>query len=175
MAKMAVVYEWAVVVLAMAVVLITFGGIWFGFLDGQVVNIPVTFNAPHPYDYPVPKHNDFPSMEITHKTTKTSYKPGEMVSAYVDIVKIRPEPGRLQWQLMDKRFYPYVPRLGVVPVGHHHMVVQVEKIPLHVPPGQYHFSGSVVYDVNFLKSVYIPIRTNCFQVEAGKSDTPWDQ
>jgi hypothetical protein len=43
-------------------------------------------------------------------------------------------------------------------------VVSIEKIPAHVPPGQYHFSGTVTYEINFLKNIHIPIRTNCFQV-----------
>lgn len=114
-------------------------------------------------------------MGITHLTTKHSYHPGEMVEAYVDVTKTRQDPATLQWQLMDQRFYPYVARKGVLPKGHIHQVVQIEKIPLHVPPGQYHFSGTVTYEINFLKDLHVPIRTNCFQVEAGRNDAPWDE
>ena len=167
MAKLTKIYEWSVIALALAVLLLTAGGIWLEFLDGQLINVPVRFNDPHPYLYPVGPHAEKPAGEITHLTTKNTWKPGEMVTAYVDIVKYRKEPGAIQWQLMDQRFYPYVKRYGVVPVGHNHMVVEIEKIPLHVPPGQFHFSGTVTYKVNFLRDIHIPIKTNCFQVAEG--------
>jgi hypothetical protein len=164
MSRLVKIYEWSVVCMAMAVVLVTAGSIYFQFLDGQVFNVPITFNDPHRYELPINSHAERPARDITHLTTKTEYRPGEMVQAYVDIIKTRPEPGLLQWQLMDQRFYPYVNRKGVLPVGHHHQVVSIEKIPLHVPPGQYHFSGTVSYEVNFLRTIHIPMRTNCFQV-----------
>jgi hypothetical protein len=164
MSKLLRVYEWSVIALSVAVLILTAGGIWFGFLDGQVVNVPIKFNDPHVFAYPATDHAERPAREITHLTTKNSFRPGEMVTAYVDIVKYRKEPGVLQWQLMDQRFYPYVRRNGVIPLGHHHMIVEIEKIPLHVPPGQFHFSGTVTYKVNFLRDIHIPIKTNCFQV-----------
>ena len=175
MAKLTKVYEWSVVSLALMVLLLTTGAAWFEFIDGQLIRVPVIFNEPHKFDYPVSAHIDTPSRDITHLTTKTSYQPGEMVTAYVDISKYRKEPGKLQWQLMDQRFYPYVARNGVIPVGHHHMLVNIEKIPLHVPPGQYHFSGTVSYEINFMKNIHIPLRTNCFQVVEGKNSDPWDK
>jgi hypothetical protein len=164
MSKLVRAYEWAVITLAMAVFTLTCLGIWFKFIDGQIVNVPIVFNQPHPYGYPVKPHDEQIAQGITHMTTKTTYRHGEMVYAYVDLQKNRTEPGKLQWQLMDQRFYPYVSRMGVIPPGHHHMTVAIEKIPLHVPPGQYHFSGTVSYEVNFLQDIHIPIRTNCFEV-----------
>jgi hypothetical protein len=162
--KLVKAYEWSVIVLSVALVVLTAGGMWLQFLDGQVINVPVIFNEPHRFDLPIGEHPDRPAREITHLTVKSSYKNGEMVTAYVDLTKLNNEPGLLQWQLMDQRFYPYVSRRGVLPKGHLHQVVSIEKIPAHVPPGQYHFSGTVTYEINFLKNIHIPIRTNCFQV-----------
>jgi hypothetical protein len=167
--KITKIYEWSVVSLALLILTLTGAGLWLQFLDGQVVNVPVLFNDPHPYTHPVDPHLERPVVGgVTHQTTAQNYKPGEIVYAYVDVIKSRPEPGKLQWQLMDQRFYPYVAREGVLPIGHHHQVVAIERVPLHVPPGQYHFAGTVTYSVNFLKDVHIPLRTNCFQVVEGE-------
>jgi len=170
-----IIYEWAVVAMAAAILFLTIAGTWLEFIDGSLMNVPVVFYDPHVLTFPIPEHTDRLSTGVTHLTTKSSWQPGEMVTAYVDVTKLRSEPGKLQWQLMDQRFYPYVGRDGVLPVGHHHQVVNIEKIPLHVPPGQYHFSGTVSYEINFMKTIYIPIRTNCFQVVEGKASVPWDK
>jgi hypothetical protein len=164
MSKLLKIYEWSVISLAVSVVFLTVGALWLQFLDGQIFNVPIRFYQPHSYQYPPGSHADTPSSGITHLTTKNSYKHGEMVEAYVDVLKLESTPGLLQWQLMDQRFYPYVSRWGCLPKGHQHQVVKIEKIPLHVPPGQYHFAGTVTYQINFLRTIHIPIKSNCFQV-----------
>jgi hypothetical protein len=162
--KLKRVYEWAVIGMAFAVLVLTAGATWFEFIDGELVNIPVIFNDPHAYTLPLKDHPDRLARDITHLTTQSTYRRGEMVYAYVDVVKTRKLPGELQWQLMDQRFYPYVKRRGVLPEGHLHQIVPIERVPLHIPPGQYHFSGTVTYEINFAKDIHIPLRTNCFQV-----------
>jgi hypothetical protein len=158
------IYEISVVCLSICIVLFTIGTIWFSFINGVIFNKPVEFNDPHPFEYPIGGHVEKPARDITHLTVKNFYKPGEMVTAYVDVNKHTNIPGSLQWQLMDRRFYPYVSRKGVLLEGHTHQIVNIERIPLHVPPGQYHFSGSVSYDMPLGPDVHIPLRTNCFQI-----------
>lgn len=134
--------------------------IWTMHVDGKLWNPPVEFFKAGPdedFDTPI-------SGGVTHKTTKTLFKKGELVYANVNIKKNRDIAGTIQWNLMDRRYYPYAARQGGVPHGTHHMVVPVETIPEHVPPGQYYFAGYVSYQVNYFSQVFIPMRTNCFEV-----------
>jgi len=155
------IYEWAVVAASICIAAITIGGVWFLHVDGSIVAPPVVFYRDKDFTEPVMKGG------VTHYTTKHKYFPGEMVYAEVHVDKRRDMPGNIQWQLMDQRFYPYVARHGQVPVGQHNMTVHVEKIPLHVPPGTYHFVGNVKHEVNVIRDIYTPTKTNCFEVVAG--------
>jgi hypothetical protein len=155
------IYEWAVVGASICVAAVTIGGVWFLHVDGTVVAVPVVFYKDKDFIEPVMRGG------VTHRTTKDKYLPGETVFAEAHVDKRRDIPGEIQWQLMDRRFYPYAARQGQVPVGRHNITVHTEKIPLHVPPGTYHFIGSVKHGVNFIRDVYTPTKTNCFEVMEG--------
>jgi hypothetical protein len=107
-----------------------------------------------------------PSIDgcVTHVTKKGTYKRGDMVEAMVNIDKYRNVESTIQWNLMDARFYPYAPRRGSVPVGKHILNVPIERIPMHIPPGEYYFSGTVKYEPNAVSDIFIPVRTNKFEV-----------
>lgn len=134
-------------------------------LDGDYINPIIVFNVPHRPSQPV-YSQDTPCLPLqeTHKTTKVIYHVGDMVEAYINIDKFREIPGIIQWSLMDKRYYPYVARRGVLPIGDVEQIVQIERIPDHVPPGKYYFSGTVSYHVNRWRWVHFAIKTNCFEV-----------
>jgi hypothetical protein len=140
-------------------IIITTGYLFYGYLawvDGQHLRTIATIHSQ-------PSKNANEGC-VTHVTTKQEYKRGETVEAIVMIDKYRNIEGTVQWNLMDARFYPYAARRGVVPLGEHTLTVPIEKIPMHIPPGDYYFSGSVKYEPNPIADIYIPIRTNRFRV-----------
>jgi hypothetical protein len=123
------------------------------FIDGSLIRKPATI-ALQPTE----------GGCVTHLTTKRVYKKGEVVEAVVEIDKLRQVTSTIQWNLMDARFYPYAARPGAVPVGKHILQVPIERIPTHIPTGEYYFSGVVKYEVNPLNDVFLPLKTNKFQV-----------
>jgi hypothetical protein len=131
------------------------------FLDGEYVRKISQFWKPHSV---TGTDVEVPACEITHRTLKNKYRLGEEVWAEVNMTKWRNLEGLVQWNLMDARFYPYAARRGVIPIGHHHLIVLIEAIPKHVPLGTYYFKGLAKYETNPIKNIYIPIKTNDFEV-----------
>ena len=140
--------------------------VWTLHIDGNWIDRPVVFYKPHAFELPITSHPNelVEPYGVTHQTTKSHYRSGEMVQAWVNLRKNRDIVGMVQWSLMDQRFYPYVARRGVVPVGTHHLIVNIELIPRNIAPGQFHFSGQATYQINYFKTLSIPIKTNCFEV-----------
>ena len=158
--------SWPMVIIAGLLLLLSCVGFFMANLDGTAVNPIVTFNKPHRPE--LPRYSvDTPVCPggVTHQTTKSSYNRGDVVEVYVNLTKHRNLPAIVQWNLMDARFYPYVARRGVLPVGDQELVVPVEKIPMHIPSGEYYFTGTVTYQVNFLRQLVFTIKTNKFMVE----------
>ena len=124
------------------------------FIDGEYVRKIVIWNKTQEYNHC-----------ITHFTEKKEYKRGEMVEAVARVEQFREIEAVEQWSLMDARFYPYTPKRICLPKGRHAINVQIERIPDHIPPGEYFFIGTVKYEANFLRDIYVPIRTNKFAVK----------
>lgn len=131
------------------------------FLDGQYMRPIITFYKPTALSNTIIRE---PACSYTHLTTEKEYHPGDVVSAYVNVEKFRDIEAILQWNLMDARFYRYVPRRGVLAKGIFNRVVEIEILPSHIPPGTYFFEGSIKYETNPLQDIYISIRTNKFEV-----------
>lgn len=157
------VYEWSVIAIAISIALMAFGGLFLAG-DGQLYRPVLTYLEPQG-NLPVQPGG------VTHLTEKKIYQVGETVYAWVNVIKYRNVPGIVEWQLMGNRYYPYSPRSGVLSVGRHHRLVQVERIDKHVPSGDFYFEGQVRCPVNFLSIAYYPIKTNPFRV-VNEDDTP---
>lgn len=114
--------------------------------DGSLYNKPIVFNSE------------------TLQTTRTTYRPGEMVYAIVDFCKYRDIPAAIQWELIDTiiRFYPEETRSS--PVGCFKKEMEIAKIPADVSPAPYYFVGLVRYKINRLSEVSYRLKSNTFEV-----------
>lgn len=103
---------------------------------------------------------------FTHQTTKTAYRPGDMVYAHVMFHKNRNLVGIIQWHMINNQMTTFAPRNGSLPIGVYDQVVPVERIPDDVKPGEHWFTGTVVYRPNWIGIVEYPVWTNKFEVVA---------
>ena len=128
---------------------------YYSQIDGEYINVPVRF---HYWN----THNT-----ITHETTEKSYYPGDIVYGKISVKKDRVWPGVVQWILVDGSHYCYPPRSGVLEKGIEERIVEIEKIPVDAKPGVYYFTGTIMYELNFIKrKIYLPIQSNTFIVKS---------
>ena len=100
------------------------------------------------------------------KTEKTVYHLGELVKAYFSFCKYRNITAIAQWSIVNDtlQFYPIQERSSGIVGCRKDLLIDVEKIPLDSMPSIYHFSGTVSWVVNPLKTIIIHYKTNDFQV-----------
>lgn len=124
-------------------------------IDGIYVNRPIVF------------HYWYNKGVVTHKTTKDTYYPGDVVNAKILAQKEKIWPAEIQWTLVDGTLRNYRKREGVLEKGRNERTVLVEKLFDDLAPGEYYFSGVAIFELNFLRSkLFIPLQTNTFMVEA---------
>lgn len=116
------------------------------FLDGTVFNPVVTYETP---EFPV---------------SKSIYAPGEIVEARRQFAKHRNLKGTIKWSLVNHRIIPYTSREIALPVGIIDAWSPVERLPDVLESGEYHFEGLICYQVNPLRVVSYPIKTERFRV-----------
>lgn len=119
------------------------------FLDGTVIN-------------PILSVKD-----ITFKTTKLDYKAKEEVFAGSALCKYRSVPSIVNTYLTDTISLPYPTFNRNIPVGCHkqgEMTSSLAKIPSIATPGTYFLEGVITYQVNPLRTIKVPFRTNKFNV-----------
>lgn len=116
------------------------------FLDGTVFNPVVTYDTQ------------------TFQTNKSIYEPGDMVEARRQFAKHRDIKGKIQWSLVNHRIISYTTKELALPTGVIDAWSLVEKLPEVLESGEYHFEGLLCYQVNPLRVVSYPIRTEPFLV-----------
>ena len=99
------------------------------------------------------------------------YHCGEVVFCRFIVQKQRNAVGTLQWKLVSAQpggfTYNYQPRQISAPIGITDHQVMVEALPDMCLPGQYHFTGTMVYPQLFGNVIYT-IQTTCFVVKGKK-------
>jgi hypothetical protein len=120
------------------------------FLDGTVINPVMMYDT------------------RSLRADKEVYRPGEVVSVFLDLAKLRDVPGRITWSLVDGRVFPYATRELRYPVGSYEKWVALDKERLPtsnlVPDGAYHFEAVVEKDVNPFRTVYYRLVTDSFKI-----------
>lgn len=105
--------------------------------------------------------------EIIFHTTQDTYKSGELVHGLFSVCKknlIRPT---IQWALVDTylRIYPaHEASTGKIQC-YENTDFEIEKIPMGIPLGSYYFSGTLIYQMNPIRKIIVPLKTNKFMVE----------
>lgn len=104
------------------------------------------------------------------ETDKKQYRCGEIVHARLIFQKERAVDGMVKWALVPNKpnshIDLYAPRPAVLAPGIYDTWIEVEKLPAHCGPGQYHFEGVVTYKL-LLGQVSYPLRTVCFDIIGG--------
>lgn len=142
--------DWSIVIASGAIVLAVMYGIWCDVIDGRIYKPVLEFGSRF--------------TGPTHHTTKSIYKPGELVYARIAMQKQRSIPGTIQWSLINHELKQYPARDGSLPAGVFDYVVPVEKIPMDAEVGEHWFCGTVRYRVNWLSTVSYSVWTNKFEV-----------
>jgi hypothetical protein len=141
--------------------------IWYMFLYGIIYGVPTDFHK-------------VPGTNITHITTQKVYHPGDMVWADVIADKKVNLVGFVLWVLDETQesyktrlatdkaakpfFESYKERVGFLHQGKQDIIVPVERIPLNVPYGEYHFKGYIKYDMG-IGLTLVAVETNDFKVK----------
>lgn len=103
------------------------------------------------------------------KTVKSIYHPGDTVEAMSNFCKNRNSSGVFQWQLVNEKTNQlsfYQPQTSSLTKGCYKDVVSVVgTLSLRALPGTYHFNGTIVYKINELTTVVVPLSTNSFKVQ----------
>lgn len=105
--------------------------------------------------------------EIVFTTTKSVYLSGDTVQATFSVCKNRLILPVIQWSLVDTylRIYPSR-RANKNALGcRQEMLTTIEKLPKGLPAETYHFSGTLVYNLNPIRQIIVPIITNEFEVQ----------
>ena len=136
-----------------AIVTIIMLGIYWLFIDGELINKPLKFYV------------DITKLE----TDKQVYHEGEYVALKLSFCKYRNVSAVAQWSLVDTivRFYPTVTRSS--PVGCYGIdkpfYAGIEPIPEALPPGTYHLEGIVKVKVNPLNEQFYNYKSVNFEVK----------
>lgn len=103
------------------------------------------------------------------KTVKPIYHPGDTVEAMSTFCKNRNASGVFQWQLVNEKTSQlsfYQPQTSSLTKGCYKDVVSIVGVlSLRALPGTYHFNGTIVYKINELTTVVVPLSTNSFKVQ----------
>lgn len=104
------------------------------------------------------------------KTDRDVYAPGDVVSVFIDCAKLRAVPGRITWQLVNGRIFPYATRDLSYAVGSYEKWVTLDKERLPtanlIEDGEYHYEAVVEKQVNPLRTVTYVLRTVDFRIRS---------
>lgn len=105
-------------------------------------------------------------QDIIFQTTKNEYRPGETVEASFTVCKFRSINPTIQWSLVDTylRIYPSRHVNSNIVGCFKDKIVQIEDLPKNITPDTYHFSGTLVYQLNPLKQIVVTMRSNEFRI-----------
>lgn len=108
------------------------------------------------------------AIEISSiSVSETSYRPGQLVTAYVSYCEYRSVPFTLEWTLLDERKVFYVADENQLwPMGcFTNMPITIKKLPPTLPIDSYEFSGEITVPTNGIRNVDINFKTNQFFVK----------
>ena len=129
--------------------------IWATMIDGHIVNKPIVV-----YDIQV----DGETVQMV--TDKLLYNQGETVRALIKFCKNRNTAAEFQWVLSDTYLKFFPKKTALAPVGCNEVLTDIEVIPLdQYPDTDLFFETVLVYKINGLNTVTVPIRTNTFRVK----------
>lgn len=111
-------------------------------------------------------HRVYDRGEIAYEVTRDEYRQGEAVEGRLTACKLRAADAYVQWSLVDTYLRSYPPRTvsGNKPGCYEGVVVEIERLSETLPPDTYYFSGSATYQLNPIKRVVIPLRSDSFKV-----------
>lgn len=103
---------------------------------------------------------------IEFQTTKTEYTNEETVEGKFSLCKYRDIPPIVQWSLIDTYLRTYPARIASSNRVQcfDNTITDIEMISPTLPAGDYYFSGTLVYQINPIKKIVVPMKTNKFQV-----------
>jgi hypothetical protein len=134
------------------ILFVTLVGGWMVYIDGTIVNPPMLYDS------------------TLLRTDRVEYAPGDVVSVYLDVSKLRDVPGRITWQLVNGRVFPYATRELRYPVGAYEKwyALESERLPTaNLTEGDaYHYEALVEKDVNPLRTVTYKLRTVDFRIRS---------
>lgn len=129
----------------------TLGGAYIGylsFIDGVYVNQPITIED---------------SLNIP--VLQPVYHPGDVVVGHSKFCKHSNVPAEFQWQLIDTVLTYYPERSSTLKAGCHDSDFEIQKLPDIAHTGDYHFETTISYQVNPLRTIQVPMKTQTFRVE----------
>lgn len=129
--------------------------VWLIFVDGTYVRKPVTYWAG------------------SFNVLGCPCKPGGDVRVTLFATKNTDGVATIYWTLVNNRTgqtWSYAPRYGALLKGYRAIESPPLTLPLDVPPGSYHLSGTALYDVSVFKTVSYPMRSTDFEIGAEKRD-----
>lgn len=113
-------------------------------------------------------HKIFNTDEIFFQTTQGIYHPGDTVQAKVTICKYRSLTPTIQWSIIDTYIRAYPSRIGKNTINGcvKDRITTIENLSITLPANDvYYFSGAATYQLNPIKKIYIPLKSNSFKVE----------
>lgn len=126
--------------------------LWAIFIDGIVVRKPITI-----YDQ---------KEGVQIQTDKFIYNQGEMVYGLIKYCKNRNIEVQFQWSLVDSYLKFFPKKRAQAAIGCHEVLTQIEQIPYdQYPDTDLYFETVLIYEINGLNTVYVPLRTNTFKVQ----------
>lgn len=103
---------------------------------------------------------------INYQTNKTEYHQGEEVAVASQLCKYRQVPATVMTFLTDTISLPYPVKTNNLPpkcrTGKEMIIMAT--IPSIAPAGSYHLDGSFTYEVNPVRSITVPFKTNEFSI-----------
>lgn len=114
-------------------------------------------------------HRPLNHAMLMFQTEQEVYAPGDIVTAKFTTCKNTLAVPIVQWSLVDTFLRIYPQRVAATgKVGcYDNVATEIEKISPSLPDGEYHFSGTLTYQVNPLKTIVVVMKTNTFKVKSG--------
>jgi hypothetical protein len=119
-------------------------------IDGTYVNVPAIYWAG--------------SFDVQ----KDHYYPGEQLWMRVVVTKAPNIIGKVSWSMIGRDGYGlhFEQRNPAVGGGCHDIEVPILTIPENTPLGRYHLEGVITYEINFLRTISMSLRSDTFDVIA---------
>jgi hypothetical protein len=121
-------------------------GYWY-FIDGVFINIPLIVKT-----------------DIV-QTDKQVYKIGEPVAVKWNYCKGVNTTSTISINLIDGIVYMLPNTYSTREIGCYDSYTVVTEIPKAIPPGNYHLSSIVHFDINPVKSIDYKVSSNTFKIE----------